>query len=572
MTASSEPGVTYVVASLPRSGSTLLCHGLRQTGLAGNPGEHFNARFQEGYLREWGLDAMPPLREYVERATVATRTSNGVFGTKIHWRHVTLMSAKLREDGYGPAFDDMEVLPHCFPRARYIRVVREDKIRQAISLYRALKSDVWEHYDPDARPPRDLSRLADVDLDQVESNYHLLIAAERSWDTFFERHGIEPLTVTYEAFPPAYVETIRSVLEFLGIPGCDGLAIPPPKLVRQADALTDAVAAEIAERVGQTPKAGSRRSCRVPATRTSNPDDLAIVACYFNPCNYRSPRRNLQIFLRRLSERALPVFVAELVFPNQTPVLPESDGTIRATHFTGSDVMFHKERLLNLMVARLPARYTKVAWLDADVIFPDPRWYERASTLLDAYDLAQLFDRAHGLDNAGKAIGRDESLASYVERGAPDPFDFRKVRKRTGLAWAAKRSLLATHGLFDVHILGSADKYMALAAYGAADEAAVWERKRLSPGLERAFNEWAQPFHADVRGRVGCLPTTVLQLGHGRLDDRNYAQRSAIIREYDFDPAADIARDEFGVWRWSSEKPLLHEEVVRHFQSRLEDG
>jgi len=303
----------------------------------------------------------------------------------------------------------------------------------------------------------------------------------------------------------------------------------------------------------------------------SRPDDLAIVTCYFNPCGYRSPARNLLIFLRRMNERGLPVFVAELLFPNQASILPESDGSIRTTHFTGADVMWHKERLLNLMVARLPVRYTKVAWLDADVIFPDPRWYERTSRLLDAYDLAQLFDKVHALDNAGKEIGRDESLASYVDRGAPEPFDFRKVRKRTGLAWGAKRSLLASHGLLDVNILGSADKFMALAAYGASGEGAAWELRRLSAGLERAFNRWGRPFHADVRGRVGCLPTTVLQLGHGRLDRRNHVQRSALLRENDFDPVADIARDEFGVWRWSSDKPVLRDGIVRYFESRLED-
>jgi len=301
------------------------------------------------------------------------------------------------------------------------------------------------------------------------------------------------------------------------------------------------------------------------------PDDLAIVACYFNPCGYRSLKRNLLIFLRRMNERKLPVFVAELVFPNQSPILRESDGCTRATHFTGSDVMWHKERLLNLMIARLPARYTKVAWLDTDVIFLDERWYEGASALLEAYDLAQIFDTVHSLDNAGNEIEQGEALSSYIGRGAPDPFDFRKFRKRTGLAWAAKRSLLATHGLFDAMILGGADKYMAIAAYGAADEGATWELRRLTPGLDRAYNAWAQPFHADLRGKVGHLPTTVLQLGHGRLEDRKHLQRSAILREHDFDPATDIAPDTSGVWCWSSDKPSLHRELVDYFASRLED-
>jgi hypothetical protein len=318
-------------------------------------------------------------------------------------------------------------------------------------------------------------------------------------------------------------------------------------------------------------RANTERRSR-SSSKEPRPDDLAIVACYFNPCNYRALTRNLSIFLRRMNERNLPVFVAELVFPGQAPVLCESDRAVRATHFTASDVMWHKERLLNLMIARLPSRYTKVAWLDADVIFPDESWYERASALLDTYDLVQLFDQVCALDNAGNEIGRDESLASYLERGEPDPFNFPKFRNRTGLAWCAKRSVLAEHGLFDVMILGGADKYIALAAYGAADEAAKSELQRLSPGLNRALDSWTQRFHAATRGNVGHLPTTVLQLGHGRLEHRRYVQRSGILRKHDFDPQTDIAPGELGVWRWSSDKPRLHEEVARYFEGRLEDG
>lgn len=304
----------------------------------------------------------------------------------------------------------------------------------------------------------------------------------------------------------------------------------------------------------------------------NRPDDLAIVTCYFNPCNYRSLTRNLLIFLRRMSARELPVFVAELSFPSQSPVLREADDCVRAMHFTAADVMWHKERLLNLAIARLPPRYTKVAWLDADVIFPDGRWYERASQLLDRYDLVQLFDEVRALDNAGNEIGRGEGLVSYIERGKPDPFNFPKFRNRTGLAWAATRSILADHGLFDVMILGGADKYMALAAYGAADDPAKSELQRLSPGLMRAFEGWTKRFYAAIRGKVGCLETTVLQLGHGRLEHRQHVQRSSILRQHDFDPETDVAAGELGVWRWSSDKPLLHAEIARYFEGRLEDG
>lgn len=276
-------------------------------------------------------------------------------------------------------------------------------------------------------------------------------------------------------------------------------------------------------------------------------------------------------FLRRMSARGVPVFVAELLFPNQRPLLDAPGDGIAVTHFSAVDVMWHKERLLNLIIAELPAHYTKVAWVDADVIFPDDRWYDRASELLDSYNLAQLFDDARRLDNDGRVADTVWGIAGYVARGGPNPFSFGQSLASPGLAWGAKRSLLAAHGLLDVMILGAADTYMALAAYGALDVTTNVRMKELSPGLDRVRRSWLQRFSADVRGRVGYLRTTAIQLGHGTTERRRYGERLDILTRHDFDPALDIAPGDGGVWRWSSAKPSLHAEVAGYFRDRRED-
>lgn len=299
--------------------------------------------------------------------------------------------------------------------------------------------------------------------------------------------------------------------------------------------------------------------------------DVAIVSCHFNPCGYRARERNLRLFLQRMSARGLPVFMAELLFPDQRPVLHEPGSGIAVRHFSAVDVMWQKERLLNLLIADLPAQFTKVAWVDADVIFPDERWYDRASELLDAFELAQLFDEAHQLDNDGRLIGTMAGIAGYVARGEPDPFDFGKSLATPGIAWGAQRALLTSHGLLDVMILGGADTYMTLAAYGALAETKSERMKELTPGLDRIRRNWLAGFFGAVRGQVGYLPTPVLALGHGRAERRRYGDRLDILKRHDFDPARDIAPDECGLWRWSSAKPELHAEVAGYFQQRRED-
>ena len=62
--------------------------------------------------------------------------------------------------------------------------------------------------------------------------------------------------------------------------------------------------------------------------------------------------------------------------------------------FRCRDVMWQKERLLNLTIDRVPDRYTKIVWVDADVLFTNPRWIVEASERLDDFPVIQPFSHA----------------------------------------------------------------------------------------------------------------------------------------------------------------------------------
>src|SRR6476469_7593331 len=46
-----QPERSYLVCATPRSGSTLVCHALEETGVAGRPEEHFEALSHSGRRR-----------------------------------------------------------------------------------------------------------------------------------------------------------------------------------------------------------------------------------------------------------------------------------------------------------------------------------------------------------------------------------------------------------------------------------------------------------------------------------------------------------------------------------------
>jgi hypothetical protein len=141
---------------------------------------------------------------------------------------------------------------------------------------------------------------------------------------------------------------------------------------------------------------------------------------------------------------------------------------------------------------------------------------------------------------------------------------------KTGNAWAADRRLLDYTSLYDRAILGGADKLIAFAAMGRHEEMDAYI------GFSRAhandYCSWSRRFHAETGGRIGCAEVDVFHLWHGDLRDRQYQARHAILREHDYDPAADIALDPQGAWCWNSPKHELHRRVREYFHSRMEDG
>ena len=306
-------------------------------------------------------------------------------------------------------------------------------------------------------------------------------------------------------------------------------------------------------------------------------DTLWAITCYFNPAGYRRRLETYRLFRERL---AVPLATVELSFDGRFQLGPGDADELRQIH--GRDVMWQKERLLNLALSLLPAACDKVAWLDCDVVFADPEWPARASRALDEVPLLHLFQERHDL-------GRDESLEEVDPDAAAAPSMVYKMlvervpaaellvphptRKRTvsqGLAWASRREVLEAHGLYDACIVGSADRAMLCAALGTFHHGV--EALAMNPRQEAHYLAWARPYFETIRGRIGYIPGRALHLWHGEMHDRQYGARDRALSALDYDPFRDIALDDSGCWRWSSDKPELHAFVRGYFASRREDG
>jgi hypothetical protein len=238
-----------------------------------------------------------------------------------------------------------------------------------------------------------------------------------------------------------------------------------------------------------------------------------------------------------------------------------------------ADVLWQKERLLNLLLPRLPADCRYVAWLDSDVLMVDSGWSQQAIEALETTPLVQLFSTLRYLARDGGQDGALRcSVAAAVQDGASPAATLGGVIHRTGsaaspgMAWAARRELLERHGFYDACIIGGGDTALACAAYGVPEIA--MQLHHMNASQQARYGQWARRFHDDVAEGVGVLKGELQHLWHGELASRRAGQRHVDLSAHYFDPVADIEPGEDGAWRWASNKPGLHALLRNYFEGR----
>ncbi len=305
----------------------------------------------------------------------------------------------------------------------------------------------------------------------------------------------------------------------------------------------------------------------------ARPDDLGVVACYFNPFDFRVRAENFERFVEPFRGSDIPLVIVEGVFPGQGRPLPERYGTLKVQ---ARDVMWQKERLLDIGIGWLPPHCSKVAWLDADVLFERNDWAIESSRLLDEFPVIQPFEGAVRLSRGAlEARPGDDTFESFgwVVRHRPEELSFGKFERHghTGFAWAARRDLVARHGLYDACIAGSGDHMMAHAFCGDWESRCIHRMVGYGGKHLAHYRRWSRKLHQEAQGRMSYTSGRVFSLWHGTIENRRYVQRNQELYQLGFDPREDIRISDTGCWEWASEKPELHEWARRYFVERRED-
>ena len=320
---------------------------------------------------------------------------------------------------------------------------------------------------------------------------------------------------------------------------------------------------------------------------------LWLITSYFNPLGWRSRRENYDIFRRHLDARLLTVSWS----PDGNHELEEGDADI-LIRVDGGDLMWQKERLINIGLTHLPDDCDLVGWVDCDILFRDPLWQQQATELLRDHEVIQLYGAVEYLKagspiDAGfrSSVRRPSMLQAWKSAEDPDrflredltlrealttvgPYSPMSIDSSPGFAWAARRSWLESlGGLPDRTIIGSGDLHVAYALLGCWEPFAAFMQRR---GLSRYFSaelwRWAERARSTL-ARAGCLSGEILHLHHGELVHRSYLKRQFALLSTGFLPDEHLELDKSGVWRFNALTPLETRELMaNYFASRREDG
>ena len=303
-------------------------------------------------------------------------------------------------------------------------------------------------------------------------------------------------------------------------------------------------------------------------------DKLYAICPVFNPVRFRSRWKLFQDFKKRIIEAgAIPV-VIELAFGHRefsvTDPNDPFDIQVRTSH-----ELWHKERMVNVAVQRLPQDWQYVSWIDADFRFARDDWASETIQQLQHYHVVQMYSRLQDLDQDCQPIGRihqsfvDGYLhGAITQSGGYDSGYGSRWPGTPGGAHACTRwAWDSLGGLIDIGILGSGDSYMALGLIGEIERAL---KPNFHPRYKETLRIWQDRAERHIQRNVGVVEGLALHFWHGPKGKRGYGTRNEILIQHQFNPDFHLKPDWQGLYQLEA-SPQMRDDIRRYFRARRED-
>ena len=296
--------------------------------------------------------------------------------------------------------------------------------------------------------------------------------------------------------------------------------------------------------------------------------DTAVLIAFFNPARFKRILKNALYIISILKENKIPYFVVECTFHKAKPQIPGADLVLNSDSY-----MFYKEQLLNKLEPLVPEKYTKLVFLDADVLLDTPDWIDQISESLNTHDVIQPFSQSCWLtpDNTrirSKKMSYAFAIATKKTINKLTVHDY-----HPGFIWALKRDIFRRlGGFFPRSIIGGGDVAFVLNLFPieVTDELFY---KAINPAFGKVILDAWRVYNTtfkEVNPKLGFLSNRALHLFHGVKENRQYVTRyediyTAMKGSWD----DEIVTNSDGLFEFK--RPELNKVVLNYFKGRNED-
>lgn len=286
---------------------------------------------------------------------------------------------------------------------------------------------------------------------------------------------------------------------------------------------------------------------------------LAVITTFYNPNDYINLKYNYLKFSEKIKEKA-DLFPIELSFDGNFFIEDENVIRIKGKK---ENILWQKERLLNIALEKLPKEYTNVAWIDCDILFDNENWVEEVNEKLKKYKILQLFDRAKRLDRYNNI---DQNSISIVKRSI-DKNNINPINGGVpGFAWAIRREVIEKIKFLDTQIIGGGDFLMYLSSINHIDN---FLTETMNSKWVIAYKKWAYKALKEVNYSINNISGNITHLYHGSMPNRNYQNRYKILNENNYDPKKDLTLSKNKLWKLNNKSIIKG--MNKYFIDRKED-
>jgi hypothetical protein len=316
------------------------------------------------------------------------------------------------------------------------------------------------------------------------------------------------------------------------------------------------------------------------------------LTTFFNPAGYKNKYENYKIFLASLRRQGLKLLTIELSFNNKFEIKDEDAEMVLRLKGNKRNMMWQKERMLNIGLKKLPKDCDRICWLDADIIFKNENWVSETASLLEKYPVVQPFAQVvrlrkgvYDLEKVSHLKNTEiERMNVRMKNMAKKIADSGKLNLRnqvfyhghSGFGWAARREIFEKIGFYDKNIVGSGDLLMAFSFYfdDVKKINSVKNQYILEPvpSILEDYFIWAKKAYSLVKGSVYYTPGLILHLWHGDMKSRGHNWRYDILTTHLFDLKRDIILDDKKLFAWAKGSHKFYEDFESYFYFRSEEN